>query len=115
MDMTIPHDEDRRVLTIELSGRAISYRLGRVLPDTALVLRDVMKEAERLWKMKLGEQAYSELRGTAEGDGFFTAEVRIETVPPNREVLAVRLPFPPDFARLIKPQVVDYVEEEAAL
>ena len=113
--MTIPDDHDKRVLTIELPGRAISYRLCRVLPDTALMLRDVMKEAERLWRMTLGEPAYSELRGTTEGDRFFTAEVRLETVPPNREVLAVRLPFPPDYARLLKPQVVDYVEEPPAL
>jgi len=112
--MTNHSDIDKHVMTIELSGRAISYRLCRVLPDTALVLRDVMKEAERLWRKNLGEQVYSELRGTTEGDGFFTAEVRLETVPPNREVLAVRLPFPPDFARLIKPQVVDYVEEADA-
>lgn len=115
MEMTISNDEDKGVMTIELSGRAINYKLCRVLPDTALVLRDVMKEAERLWEMKLGEQAYSDLRGTAEGDGFFTAAVRFETVPPNREVLAVLLPFPPDFARRIKPQVVDYVEEATAL
>ena len=109
--MTIPNDAGKDVLTIELSGRAISYRPCIVLPDTALMLRDVMAEAERLWRMELGETAYSELRGSPEGDRFFTAEVRLETVPPNREVLAVRLPFPPDFARRIKPQVVDYVEE----
>jgi hypothetical protein len=114
MEMNVSSNEDKNVMTIELSGRAISYRLCRVLPDTALVLLDVMKEAERLWGMKLGEQSYLELRGSAEGDAFFAAEVRLETVPPNREVLAVRLPFPPDFARLIKPQVVDYVEEATA-
>ena len=113
--MTEPTDRDKDVLTIELSGRTISYRLCRVLPDTALVLRDVMKEADRLWKSSLGEKEYSELRETAEGDSFFAAVVRLETVPPNREVLAVRLPFPPDFARRIKPQVVDYVEEATAL
>ncbi len=112
--MNVSNDEDKNVMTIELSGRAIAYRLCRVLPDTALVLREVMQEAERLWEMKLGEQSYSELRGSSEGDAFFTAEVRLETVPPNREVLAVRLPFPPDFARRIKPQVVDYVEEATA-
>jgi hypothetical protein len=101
------------VLTVQLPGQAVSYRLCRVLPDTALVLRDVVKEAERLWTSELGEQGYADLLDTPEGDDFFTARVRLDTVPPNREVLAVWLPLPPDYARMIKPQVVDYVEEAA--
>jgi hypothetical protein len=101
------------VLKVRLPGQIVSYRLCRVLPDTALVLREVVKEAERLWVSELGEQGYADLIGTAEGDDFFTARVRLDTVPPNREILAVWLPLPPDFARMIKPQVVDYVEEAA--
>jgi hypothetical protein len=97
--------------TIQLSDRVISYRVCRVIPDTALMLREVMQEAERMWAAELGGRRYAELRGTPEGDDFFTARARLDTVPPNRRVLVVWLPFPSDFARRIKPQLVDSVEE----
>ena len=106
--------EQRGTLTTRLPGHEVSYRPCQVLPDTALALRDVMKEAERLWRRTLGDAAYAELRATPQGDDFFAARVRLETVPPNREVLVVRLPFPPDYARMIKPQIVDFVEDTPA-
>jgi hypothetical protein len=100
-----------QVQTIELGGQSVSYRVCRVLPDTALMLREVMQEAERLWALALGEQIYDELRKSPEGDAFFAATARLDTVPPNRRVLSVWLPFPVDFAKRIKPQLVDSVEE----
>lgn len=95
---------------MELDGETLRYHRCRVLPDTALVLRDVVREAERLWKRELGVERYDELRATAAGDDFFTGRVRIEPVPPEREMLAVWLPFPVGFRELIKPQLVDHVE-----
>lgn len=86
--------------------------LCRVLPDTALVLRDVLREAARLWSIHLGEERYARLRETAEGDAFFTGRVRLEPVPPEREMVAVWLPFPPDFAVRVRPQLIDYIEPD---
>jgi hypothetical protein len=74
------------------------------------MLREAMQEAERLWALELGERRYAELRGTLEGDDFFTVRARLDTVPPNRRGLAVWLPFPGDFAERIRPQLVDSVE-----
>jgi len=96
--------------TVQLGGETLHYHRCRVLPDTALVLRDVVREAERLWKRQLGGDTYRELRDTPEGDEFFTGRVRIEPVPPEREMLAVWLPFPVGFRQLIKPQLIDHVE-----
>lgn len=96
--------------TIELDGQPIEYRLCRVLPDTALVLRDVLREAQRLWTLQLGAERYQELRSREAGDAFFTGRVRLEPVPPAREMVAVWLPFPKGFREKLKPQLIDYVE-----
>jgi hypothetical protein len=50
------------------------------------------------------------LRESAEGDAFFTGRVRLEPVPPEREMVAVWLPFPPDFDVRVRPQLIDYIE-----
>ena len=100
-------------LTVEttiVAGQELSYRLCRVLPDTALMLRDVLREAARLWSKQLGADRYDELRATPEGEDFFTGRVRVEPVPPEREMVAVWLPFPADFSRFVKPQLVDAIE-----
>ena len=81
-----------------------------MLPDTALVLRDVLREADRLWQQHLGADRYLRLRRSEAGDAFFTGRVRLEPVPPEREMVAVWLPFPPGFREQLKPQLVDYVE-----
>lgn len=95
---------------VEIEGRSIAFRMCRVLPDTALVLRDVLREAQRLWIEDLGADDYATLRGSAAGEDFFTARVRLEPVPPEREMVAVWLPFPSDFRRRVRPQLIDYVE-----
>lgn len=96
--------------TARVGDQVVSYRLCRALPDTALVLRDVLREAARLWAAHLGAERYEELRATPDGEDFFTGRVRLEPVPPEREMVAVWLPFPADFSRLVKPQLVDYIE-----
>lgn len=96
--------------TAELDGHSLEYTLCRVLPDTALVLRDVLREADRLWAAHLGPEAYAELRQSDAGDEFFTGRVRLEPVPPEREMVAVWLPFPPAFRKAIRPQLVDVIE-----
>ena len=96
--------------TTELAGHRLEYALCRVLPDTALVLRDVLREADRLWATHLGPEAYAELRRSDAGEEFFTGRVRLEPVPPEREMVAVWLPFPPAFRETIRPQLVDFVE-----
>lgn len=96
--------------TVVVDGQELSYRLCRVLPDTALMLRDVLREAARLWTRQLGAARYEELLAGPEGEDFFTGRVRLEPVPPEREMVAVWLPFPADFADYVKPQLVDAIE-----
>ncbi len=98
------------VRTARIGNHEISYTLCRVLPDTALVLRDVLREAARLWAAHLGEDLDAELRADPHGEAFFTGRVRLEPVPPEREMVAVWLPFPPDFNGLVKPQLIDSIE-----
>lgn len=88
----------------------VSYTLCRVLPDTALVLRDVLREADRIWTAELGEEVHARLRDSAVGQAFFTGRVRLEPVPPGREMVAVWLPLPPDFDALVRPQLTDFIE-----
>ena len=95
---------------VRLGEHELDYTLCRALPDTALVLRDVMREAARLWAAHLGAERDAEIRATAEGQAFFTARTRLEPVPPEREMVAVWLPFPPDFDGRVKPQLVDFIE-----
>lgn len=98
------------VHTAEIGGQQISYTLCRILPDTALVLRDVLREAARLWASHLGEERDVAIRATDAGEAFFTGRVRLEPVPPEREMVAVWLPFPPDFEGRVKPQLIDFIE-----
>lgn len=93
-----------------LAGRTVSYTLCRVLPDTALMLRDVLREAARLWERQLGGEIRDELRQSSEGEAFFTGRVRLESVPPEREMVAVWLPLPPDFDAHVRPQLIDAIE-----
>ena len=97
-----------RIAPIE--AHQISYTLCRVLPDTALALRNVLREAARLWTAHLGEERYAELSTTRVGEAFFTGRVRLEPVPPEREMVAVWLPFPPDLDGRVQPQLVDIIE-----
>lgn len=103
-------DREPRSRTAEIGGATLHFHQCRILPDTALVLRDVVREADRLWRQAIGTDLYDELRADAEGDEFFTGRVRLESVPPEREMLAVWMPFPAGFRERIKPQLIDYVE-----
>ncbi len=98
------------VRSAPISGYQTSYTLCRVLPDTALALRNVLREAARLWAAHLGAERYAEVSTTSEGEAFFTGRVRLEPVPPEREMVAVWLPFPPDFNGRVRPQLVDLIE-----
>ncbi len=93
-----------------LDGIELRYTLCRVLPDTALVLRDVLREADRLWGVHLGEETHSRLRASPDGEAFFTGRVRLEAVPPEREMVAVWLPVPIDFDDHVRPQLIDFIE-----
>ena len=58
----------------------------------------------------LGEEVQARLRDSAAGQAFFTGRVRLEEVPPDRQMVAVWLPLPPDFDALVRPQLTDYIE-----
>jgi len=96
--------------TAKIGDHELSYTLCRVLPETALMLRDVVREAARLWAAHLGVETDAAIRATREGEAFFIGRVRLEPVPPEREMLAVWLPFPPDFDGRVRPQLVDAIE-----
>ena len=98
------------VRTAPIGSHQVAYTLCRVLPDTALALRNVLREAARLWTAHLGEERYAELRAIPDGESFFTGRVRLEPVPPEREMVAVWLPFPPDFDGRVRPQLIDFIE-----
>lgn len=98
--------------TAEIEGVRLTYEACRVLPDSVMLVREILREAERLWVERLGEGTYRRLSSSAAGRRFFSGTVRVETVPPAREVVVVRLPFPQGTLRRIKPQLTDYVEPE---
>ncbi len=96
------------VLSIGQGYRQVMAASGS--SDTALVLRDVLREADRLWAAHLGPEVYDELRRSDAGEEFFSGRVRLEPVPPEREMVAVWLPFPPAFRDKVRPQLVDSIE-----
>ncbi len=93
-----------------MGNHEVTYTLCRALPDTALVLRDVLREAARLWAAHLGADVDAELRATTLGEAFFTGRVRLEPVPPGRQMVAVWRPLPPDCRARVRPQWVDFIE-----
>lgn len=101
---------DEHVRSVELSGRRIEYVMCRVIPDTVLFLREVVREADRLWKAHLDADRYRRIREDPSAARFLGGQVRLESVPPQREVLVFWLPLPPDFHRRVKAQLVDYFE-----
>lgn len=82
----------------------------RVLPDTVLFLREVLREVARLWRERIGDEAYRRLHADPVGQRFLGGQVRLESVPPEREVVVFWIPVPPDFHRRVKPQLIDYLE-----
>ncbi|MGD8818345.1 MAG: hypothetical protein PVJ51_14250 [Acidobacteriota bacterium] len=107
--ISTPQPVNRRA---RLGKHDVEYVLCRVLPDTALVLRDVLREAARLWSAHLGAERDAAIRATPEGEAFFVGRVRLEPVPPEREMVAVWLPFPVDFDARVRPQLVDFIEPQ---
>ena len=93
-----------------VNGQDVAYTLCRVLPDTALVLRDTLREADRIWARHLGTELHARMKESADGQSFFTGRVRLEPVPPEREMVGVWLPLPPDFDDHVRPQLIDFIE-----
>jgi len=94
-----------------LGDRTIEYCPCRVLPETVLSLKNVVRDIERLWDESLGEEAAAQLRATPEGGAFFAGDVRLVAVQEGRpEMIAVWLPIPPDYPRRLRIQLVDTVE-----
>lgn len=97
--------------TVEVAGREVRYCPCRILPETVLSLKAVMHEMQRLWSDTLGASTLERLLATPEGGRFFAGEVRLVEVQAARpEMVAVWLPFPPDYPGRLKVQLVDTVE-----
>ena len=94
-----------------VADETIAYCPCRLLPETVLNLRTVMREIERLWQETLGAERWSRLRRSSEAGRFFAGEVRIVEVQAGRpEMVAVWLPVPSDYPRRINVRLIDMVE-----
>ncbi len=94
-----------------VAGHDITYCPCRVLPETVLSLKAIMRDVERLWRESLGETAFETIRTHSEGARFFSGEARITSVQEGRpDMVSVWLPIPHDYPRRLRVQLVDAVE-----
>lgn len=97
--------------TETIAGQAITFCPCRLLPETVLDLRTVMREIARLWDGTLGEEAARALRASTEGGRFFAGQARLVQVQEGRpEMVGIWLAVPPDYPRRLKVQLIDAVE-----
>ena len=95
----------------EIGGHGLVFCPCRVLPETVLALKTVMREIARLWGETLGEDVLSALLGTREGADFFQGTVRLVQVQAGRPDMAgVWFAVPPDYPRRVKVQLIDMFE-----
>lgn len=94
-----------------LAGHEIVYCPCRVLPETVLGLKTILREVESLWRQSLGEEAWSEIAADRDASRFFNGRVRLVEVQEGRpEMVGVWLPVPPDYPGRLKVQLIDHVE-----
>ena len=103
----------RRVArSTEIDGVSIDYVIARVLPETVLMLRDVLREVERLWADSLGAEAWSRVRDHPRWRELSQAVAGLESVPPGRDMVVVRIAVPADSRVRIKRQLLDAIEPD---
>lgn len=96
---------------VRVAGHDIEYCPCRVLPETVLGLKTVLREVQQLWRATLGEEVWDALGGDREASRFFAGRARLVHVQEGRpEMVAVWLPVPPDYPRRLKVQLIDQVE-----
>lgn len=97
--------------TVHAGGREVRVCPCRVLPETVLQLKEVMREVERLWREELGDEPYEELLRQPQGLRLLAGRAWLVRLQPNRpEMVGVWLEVPADYPRRIKVQLVDVIE-----
>lgn len=96
---------------VRVAGQAVEYCPCRVLPETVLGLKAILREVESLWRQTLGQEAWSRIAADPDAMRFFAGQVRLAQVQAGRpDMVAVWLPVPPDYPRRLKVQLIDQVE-----
>jgi hypothetical protein len=96
---------------VSVGGVEITICPCRVLPETVLNLKTLMREIENMWRETLGDDTYDQLVDSVEGSAFFAGEVRLVQLQESRpEMVGVWLPIPPDYPERLKVQLIDAVE-----
>ena len=94
-----------------VAGSEIAYCPCRILPETVLSLKTVLRDIERLWQETLGADDLTRITATDEGGRFFAGEVRLTVIQEGRpEMVGVWVPIPPDYPRRLKVQLIDAIE-----
>lgn len=101
--------------TTRIDGVSIDYVIARVLPETVSMLRDVLREVERLWVDSLGAEEWARLNGHPRWGELSQAVAGLEIVPPGREMVVVRIAVPVDLRTRIKRQLLDAIEPDEHL
>lgn len=110
--LTVRERVRRHRSSITLGNQTFDYCPGKIIPETIVALRGVLREVDRLWCQYLGDEVWNELRNSPECRIFFEGIVRLEPVPPNREMVTVRLPLPADYLDSLRPQLIDAIEPD---
>lgn len=96
---------------VRVAGHEVEYCPCRILPETVLALKTILREVESLWRQTLGPAAWAELAVDPSARRFFAGQVRVVEVQEGRpEMVAVWLPVPPDYPGRLKVQLIDHVE-----
>jgi hypothetical protein len=96
---------------VTVAGVEMTICPCRVLPETVLNLKTLMREIATMWRETLGNATYDELEQSAEGRAFFAGDVRLVHLQADRpEMVGVWLPVPPDYPERLKVQLIDAVE-----
>ena len=97
--------------TEDVGGVEVTFCPCRVLPETVLNLKTLVREIHDLWGQTLGAATFEKLLADPRHASFFAGDVRLVEVQEGRpEMVAVWLAVPPDYAERVKVQLVDSVE-----
>ena len=99
---------------VRVGERELAVCPCRVLPETVLQLKELLREVERLWREDLGPETYDRLRARPEGMRLLAGRTWLVSVQQGRpEMVCVWLNVPADYPRRIKVQLVDALEPHA--
>ncbi|NKB87594.1 MAG: hypothetical protein GKS06_05185 [Acidobacteria bacterium] len=96
---------------IEVEGVSMTICPCRLIPETVLNLKTLMREIELMWRETLGDDVYETLVESNAGAAFFAGDTRLVEVQEGRpKMVGVWMPIPPDYPERLKVQLIDAVE-----